>query len=418
MIIATALIVAPNLQANEDEDSGVEMYGFISAKLGSVESKNSWLNGWFGRFDQGDSSQKNSTFTEAEFQAALEWSIGESTLLYLHARGRNEDISKSTKAFGLVEGFIEHAAYESETDELVFQLGQIFLPTSQENKEALWQSPYTLTLSTWNSWIAQEFRPISLNATYSHQTLNDNQLSLTIGAFKGNDSLGSQLAWGGWRMTSRLSVTNEVLPLPPLFSLADDGPFLDQRDDGSKPIGRDLDDELGMHAQIAFRAEDFNVKATYVNNNGDRGLWNGEYAWDTSFSNLGFSWQFTEHWELLSEWSAGSTGMGFNDFKVDLDFTNVYVMSSYLNGDHRFSVRYENFKNEEKDFTTAENNDDKGHAWTIAWIVNLNSENENDWQLGLELVSLKSDNAAQAQSGFSGLNNNKMLTFEIKKQFN
>lgn len=419
--VFTSLITATSwadTHTDSDPESDFEVYGFVSAKTGLVESQSSWLNGWFGRFDQGDSSEQQSAFSEAEFQAALEWSLGESTLIYLHARARSEDTRDSSKAIGLVEGFIEHAAYENESDELVLQLGQIFLPSSQENKGALWQSPYTLTLSTWNSWIAQEVRPISFNVTYSHETLNENQLSFTLGAFKGNDSLGSQLAWGGWRMTSRLSVTNEILALPPVYTLADNQAFADQRDDGSKPIGKDLDGQFGYHAQFVFRAEDFNFKVTYLDNNGDRGLSYGEYAWDTKYTNLGFSWQLSEHWELLSEWSKGSTGMGLEAIKVDLDFTNVYLMTSYLNENHRLSIRYENFKNQERDFTLAENNDDSGHAWTIAWIYNLNSASENNWQFGLELVSLTSDNAAQGQSGFLAQNSDKLLTFEVKRRFN
>ena len=39
----------------------------------------------------------------------------------------------------------------------------MFLPTSRENVDPLWQSPYTLTLSSLNTWIGEEVRLAGLD---------------------------------------------------------------------------------------------------------------------------------------------------------------------------------------------------------------------------------------------------------------
>lgn len=410
-----ALSLFSNMTFSEVEDSDFAVYGFMAARAGYVEAQQSWLKGGFGRLDVGDSDDNRSSFNEAEIQLALEWSISDSILLYLHGRGRNEDTWDSAKSGGLVEGFIEYSPFTSDTDDLSFQLGQIFLPTSQENTGNLWQSPYTLTFSTWNSWVAQELRPMTLNVNYQVETFEGNQISTGFGIFQGNDSLGSQLAWGGWRMTRRLSVHNEVLPLPPLFTLEDTGVFNDQRDDGSRPIGRDLDDNFGYYAHINWRNPGvFSVRASYVNNRGDRQLSHGEYAWNTAFANIGYHWQIAEQWELLGEFIQGKTGMGAGIAMVDVDFSNTYIMSSWKGESYRVSIRYENFELKEKDFSIAENNNEDGNAWTLAWIY----QNESPWRFALEWVSLKSKNAAQEQSGFLPNNQDNMLTFEIRRSIN
>ena len=41
----------------------------------------------------------------------------------------------------------------------------------------------------------------------------------TFVAFRNNDSMGALLAWRGWSVGNRLSVYDEVLPLPPLTTL-------------------------------------------------------------------------------------------------------------------------------------------------------------------------------------------------------
>ena len=305
-----SVLFPPIVSAEEFDESEniIDIFGFVAVSQSNTNAQSSWLNGGFGRFDGGASSLNNSSFTQLEVQLALEWSISDSAFIVIHTRANNESSREnsnenpnhSTQSFGLVEGYIDYSIYTDETSDYSLQLGQTFLTSSQENTNPLWQSPYTINFSTWNSWIAHEFRPIGLNFNYQFETFEGDSISFGIGAFIGNDSLGSQLVWGGWRVSHRLSVSNEVLPLGPLFTLEDGAQFSDQRDDGSKTFSNDLDDRFGFHALVKWQVSDlFNVKLSYVDNNGDRKLWRGEYAWDTSFVNLGSKWQINQNWEIL-----------------------------------------------------------------------------------------------------------------------
>ena len=97
----------------------------------------------------------------------------------------------------------------------------MFPPTSRENVDPLWQSPYTLTLSALNSWIGEEVRPVGPRRRGAAR--RGRPLPLRAGRawlFGGADTAGALLAWRGWAMGTRLSVVGETLPLPPLPTLA------------------------------------------------------------------------------------------------------------------------------------------------------------------------------------------------------
>lgn len=151
------------------------------------------------------------------------------------------------------------------------------------------------------------------------------------------------LARRGFAQHDRLSVLGEVLPLPALDSLSDDGAFGHQRDDGTKPFGPDLDGRTGY----AWRARygdphRFRVLATVSDNRGDRGLHRGEYAWRTRYALLG-EWQPGEHWTLAGEWIDGDSGMGLRTGPhVDPDFSAAYLLASWAPADDwRWSARIE-----------------------------------------------------------------------------
>ena len=390
----------------------VDIYGFAAARGGAVESTASWLEGGFGRFDVGADAAGDSTgFAELDGQLALDWAITEKLSVTTHLLARTQTESNSAKDIGLVEGFVRYQAIDSGSHALSFSLGQKFFPTSFENTDDLWQSPYTLSFSAWNSWIAHEFRPIGLEASYSYFTGSGSRVGFRASAFGGNDSSGAELAWGGWRTSQRLSVLGEVLPLPPIVTLADTGSFHAQRDDGSKPFGPDLDDEIGYATQLNFSNETWKLRASFVDNRGDRDLHRGEYAWDTRFFVAGFEWNVTEQLTLLGEFADGSTGMGPAVGGVDADFDTAYLMASWTNQTHRVSARVEQFDIEDQDGVVTDNSED-GHSWTFAYFYE-----PSNWRLGVEFTDVSVDRPAAFQSGFDANNDGQKLTLEFRYRF-
>lgn len=297
-------------------------------------------------------------------QAGVTWTPSAWLELHVSGVGHADDEDNSG---GLVEAYAD-----LHRGDFALRAGQFFLPTSRENKAALWTSPYTLTFSAVNSWIAEEVRPIGVDLGWRHETARGHVFSAAATAFRGNDSMGALLAWRGWAMHNRLSAYNEVLPLPPLASLQTF--FAKQRDDGTKPFGADLDGRTGYAARARWSLpERASVQLTHVDNNGDRLLHRGEYAWNTSYDQVGVELGDPERLVVAVEYMDGRTGMGLktNPAWVDADFSAGYVLVSEKHGRNRFTARFDRFDTDEKDFSPAEVNEQSGRAWTFAWLVDV-----------------------------------------------
>ena len=115
----------------------------------------------------------------------------------------------------MIEAFLHASTALGDSGALELQLGHFILPTSRENVEVAWASPYTLTFSALNSWIGEEMRLTGLLGSYELTTGGGHSLRLGASVFGGNDTNGALLAWRGWSMGDRLTAFDEPVPLPP-----------------------------------------------------------------------------------------------------------------------------------------------------------------------------------------------------------
>ncbi|HVE70972.1 MAG TPA: hypothetical protein VNI54_06350 [Thermoanaerobaculia bacterium] len=268
---------------------------------------------------------------------------------------------------GTEDGLIEaHATLRRELglDDVQLRAGTFFLPTSRENRDDNWASPYTIGFSSLNAWIGEEVRPIGVDLQYRHITARGQTLAGGVTAFRGNDTMGTLLAWRGWSHGDRLSALGETLSLPSLPSLADDGPFQKQRDAGTQPFGSDLDGNTGWSGRVRYGP----VQYTYVDNNGDRALHGDQYSWQTRFHLLGAELGDPDRFIVASEYMRGDTYMGLGQPFVAADFHSAYVLASLKRGRQRFSARYELFSTSDRDHSAAEVNDESGRAWTLTYF--------------------------------------------------
>jgi hypothetical protein len=208
-------------------------------------------------------------------------------------------------------------------------------------------------------------RPVGVNAEW--RVLTSTALITTSAtAFRGNDSMGALLAWRGWTIGSRLSVYDEVLPLPPLRSLQE--VFVKQRKDGTVPFETDLDGRTGYAARIRYALpERFNIQYTHLDNRGDRQLHRAEYAWATRFDDIGAELH-AGHATLLAEWMAGRTGMGPKPIGVDAGFYAAYALASLSRGRSRVSARFEGFATTDRREAETEKYNEHGRSWTLSWL--------------------------------------------------
>jgi hypothetical protein len=394
-----------------------EYFGHMTLNGAITDGPGSWLSGGLGRFAVGSPESESSRFAGGVQSAHLGISYRHASGVgaFIHAVARVENEHDQGKAIGLTQWLLDYRPIETADQRMTITAGQFFLPTTMENVDALWRSPYTITPSSLTSWIAEEFRPIGLDLDYRSGAADGSGWSIGATLLGGNDSLGALLAWRGWSFGSRFSLLSETLPLPDLIALSDRGVFRDQRTDGSKPFGRDLDGRIGWSLRGAWRNDHgFRVQASYVDNRGDRDLHRGQYAWSTWFGLLGFEWLLADDWVLAGEYLKGNTTMGLlANANVDLDFESAYLLASRNLGDYRLSLRVEHFNNTDRDSTLLDINDDRGEAVTLAWFW----EGHPAWRIGVEYLLIDSQRSRILSDGTFNDPDSELVSLQIHYSF-
>jgi|CXWL01.1.fsa_nt_gi hypothetical protein len=373
--------------------------GFLAVRGRDVRAATSWRSGGFGRLPlAADGADQGHGSVVADGQVALRWEPTLWLAAYAQVAARAEPPELAGDAVSLVEAYLEARWYLRQADRLQLRLGAQLPATSLEATEPLWQSPFTLTLSALSTWIGEEVRPVGLDVDYQI-VLGERAGNLRFGAtaFGGNDTAGALLAWRGWSLGDRLTGYGEVVPLPPLASIA--GAFGRQRDDGSKPFGRDLDGRLGWAGRLRWHrptlaatgadswVADWTLQADAYDNRGDRELYRGEYAWATSYVSLGGAVGWTHgdgRLTLVGEWLDGKTGMGDRRSAafVDADLSASYVLVAWQGARWRPALRWDYFRVVDRDHSRrGEDNDEDGEAYTAALFCQLAPA----WRVGGEL---------------------------------
>ena len=370
-----AFVLALTLAAAAHAQPTIDLTGYVAARGVNATGPSSWLEGGFGRLEaRGDRDD----FT-ALAHLGVDWHP--THWLDLHASGvaRRDPSGFGGDDAGLVEAYAD-VRKEFSFDELRLRGGFFFLPTSKENRDDNWASPYTIHFSALNTWIGEEVRPLGVDLQYRHTTDAGHTITAGATAFRGNDTMGTLLAWRGWSVGDRLSTYGETLPLPPIHSLEHSGPFRRQRDEGTTPFTSDLDGNTGYAARVRYGIpQRGSFQYTYLDNAGDRRLYppgseGGEYSWETRFHLFGLELGDPERFVVAAEHMFGDTYMGLetNPAFVEAAISTSYLLVSAKRGRNRWSARYEIFSTKDEDETLlGENNDESGRAWTLTWMFDV-----------------------------------------------
>ena len=224
---------------------------------------------------------------------------------------------------------------------LRLRAGLFFPPTSLENTEPLWQSPYTVTLSALNTWIGEEVRLTGLDARSCARPSGGDRFDLAGAVFGVNEPAGALLAWRGWSFGDRLTSAGERLPAASAAELRA-GPGLRRPGDQTRPID-DLKHRIGWHARARWvRPGALRLQGAYTDNGGDRELYDGQYSWDTRFGQAGLEAKLGSSLTLVAEGAIGDTGMGPavpGGPYVDVHFKTAYALLSWTRGSWRVTAR-------------------------------------------------------------------------------
>jgi len=173
----------------------------------------SWTEGSVGKLRYDDSNEGlmiSRAFADYEFQVV--------DTLKIHAvvQAYDDDIGS---ALDFTEAYVEWRPVPRSENRYRLKVGAFYPRISLENVAAGWSSPYTISSSAINTWVAEELRTIGAEMSVSRRPAifgGAHTISLQGAIFYGNDPAGSLLAWKGWSVHDRQSRFGDELPLPPL----------------------------------------------------------------------------------------------------------------------------------------------------------------------------------------------------------
>jgi hypothetical protein len=371
----------------------LDLIGVVSARGVVADGRTPWLQGGFGRLTEGGDGTE--ALLRGELHLGVDWAPSPTWLVHAHAAAHGEPDSHAGQRAGLTEAFLQFRPELTPATALRFRAGLFFPPTSLENTDPLWQSPYTITLSALNTWIGEEVRLTGFEGALQRQGA-ENRLEIAGTVLVANDPSGALLAWRGWTLGDRLTTVGEVLPLPPIDSFRPGGAFDSQRDDGTRPID-ELDSRLGYATRArASLGDALRVQAAFTDNRGDRLLERGQYSWETRFGQAGLEVRLGSDVTLVAEGALGDTGMGPavpGGPYVQLRFRAGYALVSWSRGPWRLSARVDGFENDDRD-GTAEPDEESGWAVTAAAFW----KPSRLLRLGIEYADVRADRAVTGEA--------------------
>lgn len=314
-----------------------------------------------------DEGQLAEDTISAQAQLGLDWNISQYVALHAHFLARTNHWESERGHVGVPEAYLESNLFPGES-RIRVRAGAMFLPTSRENVDALWESPYTISSSALNTWMGEEFRPIGFDATVLNR-------GFMVGAtaFRGNDTFGALPVERGWALHNHWTLLGEWVPVG-----GDDYTSVSAENDG----------RTGWSARGGWNGERVSFQYTHIDNRSDGLTYGRLYNWGTKFDIASFEYT-GDDWVLAGEHGWGPTFLVVHGRKFVTDIRASYLLVSKLTPFGRVSLRVDSFENQ--------NGSDE--ALTVAWLRDA----AGSWRTGLEAVVTDDDTRVmlQLRYGFS-----------------
>jgi hypothetical protein len=348
----------------------------LDGRLVSSDANPSYTQGGISgvRFDQDQSGLRL-----GRARLALTESLGELWSVHLDASawGDHDRIP-----VGLTEAYLQFRPYPFASGyRLRLKAGAFYPPVSLENRAAGWESPYTLSYSAIDSWLAIEVRTIGVEATLDwlgRRQGHDFDFGVTGGVFGWNQGAGGFIAGDGFTLTDRQTPYGGRVGLPGDPVLFNFEPF------------RQFDGRAGVYGGLELRWLDrVVVRALRYDNRADpTALDNASFAiaWETSFDSLGVRAETADGWTGIVQGLKGNTAIAPGGFYLDWPFKAEYALVAKQWGKNMLSLRYDRF---EVDAGSSAGSDgtETGHAWTAAYVFTPDAH----WRFTLEWLRVTSN---------------------------
>jgi hypothetical protein len=282
--------------------------------------------------------------------------------------------------------------------------GAFFMPVSLENRGIGWADVYTITPSTINTWMGEEFRTLGAEVEArwlgaSHGYLGD--VSLVGAVYGWNDPAGVLIWLRGWGLTDRPSTLFGTLGSPPI------------------DFYHEIDHRPGFYGGLTWRHHDrLEIRVLRYDNNADPAAENaaGHYAWRTRFTSLGARIEPDAHWTFIAQYLDGDTAAGANyddEQQIYLRFRSAFALASFEWGPERLSARFDDFHTHQISGILGPRSQD-GHAWTLSW----SREFAEHWQLAAEWLRVASTFPPRIFEGESPQQVETQLQIALRYRFN
>lgn len=359
-----ALLLYPNFSAHSVEH---KLRGLIEVSYTLTDGIESYLDGNYGKFRFNDGEQFSLSQGTIIYQ--LDWE--DKLSIHLTANAYIDGVKDN---INFSESYLRYKTLPSKNGYRLEMRGGLMYPkVSMTNTLIGWTSPYTLSYSMINSWLAEELRHQGLDLTITrlgqfHNSEHDFEFSVT--GFQGNDPAGSVLAWHGWTLTSRQTLRQEspALPNSHIGFVPD-----------SSDVFLELDDRIGYQASTQWTWKNHGkLLFGYYDNQADpKVVENTQWAWRTRFFHLGVKWQLTPGVELICQYLDGDTLMQSSSGTmnlVDNKYDSGFLIISKKVSHHQFTARIETFSVSDRDTFTFDDNNEEGNAVTVNYRYRLNKQ--------------------------------------------
>jgi hypothetical protein len=228
------------------------------------------------------------------------------------------------------------------------QLGAMTVPFALEHGGPAWTPEHTISASALNTWLWEELTVAGIEGEWWRESPGGLRLGLLAGAGAGPDLFGRLLALRGWTMGDNLAGVNGDLPVP-------DGTRTD--------LFEERDDRPALYALATLG--DANERVTLslgaIDNRGDQ---SEPGVWHTQLGTIGATLHPHPNVDVVLQYLEGEARVAEPD--NDSDLSAYYGLVSFRHGDHRLSLRYDDFRVEDVDGGNP--TDERGEALTVAYF--------------------------------------------------
>ncbi|HEX3845173.1 MAG TPA: hypothetical protein VHV80_12465 [Steroidobacteraceae bacterium] len=372
-LTASALLIAPALPAVASANAASWELD-LDLRAVTSDASTSVLDDGYSptRFSEGQSGLQL-----GRLRLALNAPLGEVWTLHLDASAWGNAYKSP---IGLTEAYLQFRPYPRNTFRIRMKAGAFYAPISLENGAAGWSSPYTLSFSALNSWLAEELRTLGLETKVDWlgtRTGLPFDVGAVAGVFGWNEVAGAALADGGFILDDRQT---------PLFDSV--GKLEGPTGARVEPF-RQIDGHAGYYGGMDLQYPGrLLITALRYDNRADPSASDAAshvFAWRTSFNSAGARMEYGAGWTVIAQWLAGETEIAPGGRTLDWPFNARYVLlSRRIASRHALSIRYDRFAVESRNAEA--DGQQSGHAWTAAYLFDPGK----GWRVTLEWLRVTS----------------------------